>query len=175
VALAIPDACCEAAVTTWRLQFLAADTGRPRPDLRFPAVPDASLVRVVGWNPAGEAVAVAYVGSSDPGPANTYTSRTDFHLVRRTDLVVLTAGSDRMRVLLSAPDGIEALDVADLAVAAGGVAAVPRTPFVFDPRWWWALGGGGLLLAQIVIAFVAVAVMRGRRRSPLSRSREGRP
>jgi hypothetical protein len=166
VALAIPEACCEAAVTTWRLEFLAADTGRARPDLAFPAVPDTSLLRLVGWNPAGEAVAVAYVGKSNSGPLASYLSRTDFHLVRRADLVALPPGAGQARVLLSPPDGIEALDVADLAVAAGGVAVVPRTPFVFDPRWWWAIGGSGLLLAQIVIAFVAVAVMRGRRRSP---------
>jgi hypothetical protein len=69
-----------------------------------------------------------------------------------------------MRVLLSAPDGVEALDVAELAVAAEGVAAVPRPPFVFDPRWWWALGGAALLLAQIVIAFVATAIARSRSR-----------
>jgi hypothetical protein len=105
---------------------------------------------------------VAYVGRSTPGPANTYLSPTDFQLVRRADLVALGPGADQMRVLLSAPDGVEALDVAELAVAAEGVAVVPRTPFLFDPRWWWALGGGGLLLAQIVIAFVALAVMRSR-------------
>ena len=99
---------------------------------------------------------------STPGPANTYLSPTDFQLVRRADLVALPPGAAQSRVLLSAPDGVEALDVAELAVAAEGVAVVPRTPFLFDPRWWWALGGGGLLLAQIVVAFVALAVMRSR-------------
>jgi hypothetical protein len=164
VAVAVPQEWRDAAVTTWHLLFLDAETGRARRDLTFPDVPGASLIRLVGWTPAGEVVAVAYVGRSDPGPASTYASRTDFQLVRRVDLVALRPGADRMRVLLSAPDGVEALDVAGQAVAAGGVAAVPRPPFVFDPRWWWALGGGGLLLAQIVIAFVALALMR--RRSP---------
>jgi hypothetical protein len=164
VAIAVPESCCVAAVTTWRLEFLGADTGRPRPDLRFPAVPGASVIRLVGWNPAGEAVAVAHVGREDPGPLAGYRSRTDFQLVRRADLIVLRPGAGQVGVLLSAPDGIEMLDVAEDAVARGGVAAVPRTPFVFDPRWWWALGGGGLLLTQIVIAFIAVAVMRTRRR-----------
>ena len=166
VAVAVPREWRDAAVTTWHLLFLDARTGRARRELTFPDVPGASLIRVVGWTPAGEAVAVAYVGESDPGPADTYTSRTDFQLVRRVDVVALSPGTGESRVLLSAPDGVEALDVAAQAVATEGVGAVPRTPFVFDPRWWWALGGGGLLLAQAVIAFVAVAVMRGRRRSP---------
>ena len=161
VAIAVPRD--DAAVTTWHLLFKDADTGRSRSEPDYPEVPGASLIRLVGWTPAGEAVAVAYVGRSDPGPTDTYASRTDFHLVRRADLVALRPGAGQVRVLLSAPDGVEALDVAEQAVAAGGVAAVPRPPFVFVPRWWWALGGAVLLLAQIVIAFAALAVMRGRR------------
>jgi hypothetical protein len=163
VAVAVPQEWRDAAVTSWRLLFLDAQTGRARRELAFPDVPGASLIRLVGWTPAGEAVAVAYVGRPDPGPVDTYASRTDFHLVRRVDLVALGPGAGEPRVLLSAPDGIEALDVAEQAVATEGVAAVPRTPFVLNPRWWWALAVGGLLLAQIVIAFVAVAVMRSRR------------
>jgi hypothetical protein len=167
VAVTAPVYCCNTVTASWQLVFYDAATGDRRPDARFSPGTEATVIRLVGWTSTGEAVAVAFVAKDRPGDLTTYISRTDVDLVRRADLVVL-APNRPARVLLSAPDGVEALDVAEMAVATDGMAAVPRPPLALVPSWWGALGLAGVVVAQIVIAFVAMAVLRARRRrSPL--------
>jgi hypothetical protein len=174
VALAVPMPCCGTTTADWALWFYDAATGERRPDPQYSVAADLTAIRLVGWTPAGEAVAVAFVAKDRSADLTSYISRTDFDLVRRAELVAL-APNRPARVLLRAPDGVEALDVAELAVATEGVAAVPGPPLILVPSSWWAFGGGAVVVAQILIAFVAVAVMRARRhRSPLAVTRPDR-
>ncbi|NHC13121.1 WD40 repeat domain-containing protein [Motilibacter deserti] len=133
----------------WTFRLVDASTGALRP-AAFPTVGDAVTLRAVGWRAGDRVVAIAY----RPEDYATQPTDTDtgFAVVRRADLVEVTAGASSARTLLRPPWQTLAMDVAQQAAASGLTFTSPDPPPVHLGRATSAVVGlasAALLLAVL--------------------------
>ncbi|MDO3686847.1 hypothetical protein [Micromonospora sp. C28ISP2-4] len=150
----------EVAADRWRLRRVDTD-GRDLPAPPLAAVSGVTAIRLLGWLPDGTAWVVAY--RPEPGAPTWYAGdglamdqRTAYGNVRSIRVLGLTPGAAAPVTLLTAPDQVLAVDVADSVVHAGRVreADPPSGP---GGRVWW---GAGL----VALALVGLAAYRRLRR-----------
>ncbi|WP_433312635.1 WD40 repeat domain-containing protein [Micromonospora chersina] len=139
--------------TRWRLRRVDPATGRDLGVLALPAVDGVTTIRLLGWWPDGSALVVGY--RPDPhaparfdGPVDM-DQRTVYPNVRTVRVLGLTPGAAVPDTLLTAPDQVLAIDVADAVVRAGRVRAAdpPSGP---GGRVWWAAGAAALVLGGLL-------------------------
>ncbi|GIJ57968.1 WD40 repeat domain-containing protein [Virgisporangium aurantiacum] len=162
IAVSVTEGCC-----THRFAFHDIATGVEQPERRSVAVPDTGALRLLGWSPRGEAVAVAF--RHDPGaePASD-AGRTWFEVVRRVEVVTVGSGA----VIINASSNVQAVDLADQAIATGQMVTAPPKPTGFDPPFPLAfedLPVVAILLLPVSVPVVAVIslvwLVRWRRRA----------
>ncbi|NES29312.1 hypothetical protein GCE86_17780 [Micromonospora terminaliae] len=150
----------------WRLRRVdtsGTDLGVPA----LPAVAGVTTIRLLGWQADGTAVVVGY--RPEPNSPASFTGalemdqRTAYGNVRTVRVLGLAPGAAAPTTLLTAPDQVLAIDVADAVVRAGRVRAAdpPSGP---GGRVWWAAGAAALLLGGLV----AARLLRRRRRAQRS-------
>ena len=149
----------EVAADRWRLRRVDTD-GRELPAPPLAAVSGVTAIRLLGWLPDGTAWVVAY--RPEPSAPSWYADglemdqRTAYGNVRSIRVLGLTPGAAAPVTVLTAPDQVLAVDVADSVVHAGRVreADPPSGP---GGRVWW---GAGL----VALALVGLAAYRRLRR-----------
>ncbi|MGC4895380.1 TolB family protein [Micromonospora sp. DT31] len=141
----------EAAGDRWRLRRV--DTGgRELPAPALPAVSGVGAIRLLGWQPDGTAWVVAY--RPEPGAPYRYADelamdqRTAYANVRSIRVLGLMPGAATPATLLTAPDQVLAVDVADSVVHAGRVREA-NPPSVLGGRVWWGAGVVALVLGGL--------------------------
>ncbi|MFI6329278.1 hypothetical protein ACIBBG_13395 [Micromonospora chersina] len=150
----------------WRLRRVDT-TGKDLGVLALPAVAGVSTIRLLGWQADGTAMVVAYrpepnSPASFAGPLDM-DQRIAYGNVRAIRVLGLAPAATAPTTLLTAPDQVLAIDVADAVVRAGRVRAAdpPSGP---GGRVWWAAGAAALVLGGLV----AARLLRRRRRVHLS-------
>ncbi|MEU9825709.1 WD40 repeat domain-containing protein [Micromonospora chersina] len=156
--------------TRWRLRRVDPATGRDLGVLALPAVDGVTTIRLLGWWPDGSALVVGYRPDPDSparfdGPLDM-DQRTVYPNVQTVRVLELTPGAAAPNTLLTAPDQVLAIDVADAVVRAGRIRAAdpPAGP---GGRFWWAAGAaalvvGGLLARRLLRRGRAPRLTRGR-------------
>ncbi|PSK64554.1 hypothetical protein B0E53_03479 [Micromonospora sp. MH33] len=153
----------------WRLRRVDT-TGKDLGAPALPAVAGVTTIRLLGWQADGTAVVVAY--RPEPNSPTSFEGalemdqRTVYGNVRTVRVLGLAPGAAAPTTLLTAPDQVLAIDVADAVVRAGRVrtADPPAGP---GGRFWWAAGVvalvlGGLLARRLLRRGRARRVTRGR-------------
>ncbi|GHJ52340.1 hypothetical protein Nm8I071_16470 [Nonomuraea sp. TT08I-71] len=165
----LPDGTLAAAsrdpdTTRWRLRRVDPASGRDLGLLALPAVDGVTTIRLLGWWPDGSALVVGYRPDPDSperfdGPVDM-DQRTVYPNVQTIRVLGLAPGAAAPATLLTAPDQVLAIDVADAVVRAGRVRAAdpPSGP---GGRVWWAAGAAALVLGGLV----AARLLRRRRRA----------
>ncbi|MFF0656680.1 hypothetical protein [Micromonospora tulbaghiae] len=141
----------EVAADRWRLRRVDTD-GRELPAPPLAAVSGVTTVRLLGWLPDGTAWVVAY--RPEPSAPSWYADglamdqRTAYGNVRSIRVLALTPGATAPVTVLTAPDQVLAVDVADSVVRAGRVreADPPSGP---GGRVWWGAGLVALALGGL--------------------------
>ncbi|MER5458376.1 hypothetical protein ABT008_26760 [Micromonospora sp. NPDC002389] len=144
--------------TDWSLRLLDPATGREARPLDLPAVSDVTTIRLLGWGPDGSALVVAFT----PNPLSEdrfdqpleIDQRTSYGSVRGVRVLALTPGAAEPRTVLTAPDQILAIDVADGVIESGRVREASPPGGVGGRFWWWT----GL----IILVWGGIAAYRGR-------------
>ncbi|MDG4774353.1 hypothetical protein [Solwaraspora sp. WMMD792] len=146
----------------WRLIGVDPATGTEAPGQRLPAVTDMLAVRLLGWQPGGAAVVVAY----QPGPTgrSSYPSlgqRISYGHVGGVQLMSLAPGETTPTVRMTAADGVRAIDVADRALATGVIRPGQQPSRWPGPRFWlWPAVGLVVAALLLPVAYRAVGVRR---------------
>ncbi|MFG1678173.1 TolB family protein [Micromonospora sp. NPDC049282] len=163
------------ATDRWRLSRVDVE-GRALPAPALPAVSGVTAIRLLGWQADGSAWVVAYQPEPNmpfvPTSGLEIDQRTWYGHVRSIRVLGLSPGAAEPTMLLTAPDQVLAIDVADAVVHAGRVREA-HPPSGLGGRVWW-----GLALAVLALAGVAAfrlsrrRARRGRRLSP-GRARRG--
>ncbi|MEU7760296.1 hypothetical protein [Micromonospora aurantiaca (nom. illeg.)] len=141
----------EPAADRWRLRRVDTD-GRELPAPPLAAVSGVTAIRLLGWLPDGTAWVVAY--RPEPSAPSWYADglemdqRTAYGNVRSIRVLSLTPGAAAPVTVLTAPDQVLAVDVADSVVHAGRVreADPPSGP---GGRVWWGAGLVALVLGGL--------------------------
>lgn len=130
IAIAVPLRCCLPVNTDWNLRFIAASTGESAADRGLAVIKGATAVRILGWNSTDRAVVVAFRPELflDRFPNIV---RTSFANVQRVDIVALEPG-ETPALLLTSPDQVLSIDIADQAIAGGAIVPAPPNP-LFPP------------------------------------------
>ncbi|MGY0005335.1 hypothetical protein [Micromonospora sp. I033] len=145
--------------TRWRLSRVDPATGRDLGALALPAVDGVTTIRLLGWWPDGSALVVGY--RPDPGSPERFDGpvamdqRTVYPNVQTVRVLALAPGAAAPTTLLTAPDQVLAIDVADEVVRSGRVRAADPPSGVGGRFWWWAgpvalVLLGGLLVRRVV-------------------------
>ncbi|WP_158573834.1 hypothetical protein [Micromonospora craniellae] len=133
-------------------------TGRDAGPLDVPAVSDVTTIRLLGWGPDGSALVVAY--RPEPLAPTRFDQpleidqRTAYGNVRGVRVLALSPGAAEPRTMLTAPDQILAIDVADGVIESGRVREASPSGGVGGRFWWWT----GL----IILVWGGIAAYRGR-------------
>jgi Tol biopolymer transport system component len=150
----------QAASTDWTLRAVDPTTGRDVAPLDLPQVSGVSAIRLLGWRPEGSALVVAY----QPGPhvpvqfddPMEIDQRTTYGNVRAIRILALTPGADTPSTVMTAPEQVLAVDVADDVISSGRTRDAGPPGGVGGRFWVWTT------LIALVIA--GVAAFRGRKR-----------
>ncbi|MCZ7436149.1 hypothetical protein O7598_07085 [Micromonospora sp. WMMC241] len=159
------------ATDRWRLGRVDVE-GRALPAPALPTVSGVTAIRLLGWQADGSAWVVAYrpepnaPALSTGGPLDM-GERTWYQIVRSIRVLGLTPGAAAPTTLLTAPDQVLAIDVADAVVHAGRVREA-HPPSGLGGRVWW---GVSLVVLLLGVVFGYRRVRRGR---PVSRGRARR-
>ncbi|CCH19851.1 hypothetical protein [Micromonospora lupini] len=135
----------------WTLRHVDPATGRDVGPLRLPAVPGVVSIRLLGWTPDGSALVAAYQPdplAPDP-PLQEQTgqpSGTD-QTVRTVRVLALTPGATAPRTVLTAPDQVVAVDIADQVIRSGRIRDAQPPGGVGGRFWIWT----GLLTVLVTI------------------------
>lgn len=163
------------------ITLVSAATGAPVANTPRFTVTDVTTVRLLGWWPDGRAVVVAY--RPEPGAPPTFDTGvghggpTDFDVVRRISVLALRPEGGIQEVI-TVPDALLSVDVADSAMASGllrpfpAARAWPARPGMVAALT--ALTSGPVLFVLLVVVLVLSARRRpgpGRARPPRTRRR----
>ncbi|NES13955.1 MULTISPECIES: hypothetical protein [Micromonospora] len=148
----------------WRLRRADPATGRDLGALELPAVTGVTTIRLLGWRPDGSALVVAY----RPEPAAParfdepmeMDQRTTYGLVRSVAVLALVPGAAAPTTVLTAPEQVLAIDVADNVVHSGRIRDADP-PWGVGGRFWWWAGSVALLLLGGLLARRVVTRARG--------------
>ncbi|MGC4760479.1 hypothetical protein [Micromonospora trifolii] len=140
--------------TDWSLRRVDSATGRDTTPLPLPGVTGVTAIRLLGWGPDGAALVVAY----QPEPLSPdrfdqpleLDQRTAYPNVRSVRVLALAPDATAPRTLMTAPEQVLAVDVAD-SVISGGRTRDANPPGGVGGRFW-----GWALLITLVIAGIAV-------------------
>lgn len=138
----------------WRLRHADPATGRDLGALELPAVTGVTTIRLLGWRPDGSALVVAY----RPEPAAParfdqpmdMDQRTAYGHVRSVAVLALVPGAAAPTTVLTAPEQVLAIDVAD-AVVHSGLVRDADPPWGVGGRFWWWTGAAALLLLGAIL------------------------
>ncbi|MFC3503584.1 TolB family protein [Micromonospora krabiensis] len=143
----------EAGTTDWNLRRVDPQ-GRDAGALRLPDVGGVAAIRLLGWNTGDSALVVAYQPDpvmldrfAQPLPMNQRTVHPD---VRTVTVLALTPGAPAPRVVMTAPDQVLAVDVADEVIHSGRTRDARPPGGVGARFWYWAF-----LAAVVVTGLVA--------------------
>ncbi|SCE98829.1 WD40 repeat domain-containing protein [Micromonospora chokoriensis] len=145
--------------TGWTLRQVDPTSGRDVGPLRLPAVSGAVAVRLLGWAPDGSALVAAYL----PDPAapdlpleeQSNPPMSDQRL-RTVRVLALTPGATAPRTVLTAPDQVIAVDVADQVIRNGRVRDAQPPGGVGGRFWFWT----GLLTVLVTVGLLYVSRQR---------------
>ncbi|QLQ37207.1 hypothetical protein [Micromonospora robiginosa] len=138
----------------WRLGRVDVE-GRELPAPALPTVSGVTAIRLLGWQADGSAWVVAYrpepnaPAFSTGGPLEM-GERTWYQVVRSIRVLGLTPGASAPATLLTAPDQVLAVDVADAVVRSGRVREADP-PSGLGGRVWWSVGLVVLVLGGVVV------------------------
>ncbi|MBY8873876.1 hypothetical protein K7640_18770 [Micromonospora sp. PLK6-60] len=157
---------------TWRLRhadpangrevrMVDPGTGRETGAAELPGVSGVTAIRLLGWTDAGAAMVVGYLPHPN-APARfdqplEMDQRTAYGNVGSVRVLALDPGTATPRTLLTAPDEVVAVDVADDVVRAARVRKADP-PAGLGPRFWLGAGLAG------VAGLAVLGVARWRRR-----------
>ncbi|WP_422736260.1 hypothetical protein ACN263_22090 [Micromonospora sp. WMMD729] len=137
----------------WTLRRVDPATGRDVGALRLPAVSGVVAIRLLGWAPDGSALVAAYqpepLAPDRPLEESTDPPSTRDGGVRTVRVLALTPGAAAPRTVLTAPDQVVDVDVADQVLRSGRIRDA-RPPGGVGGRFWLWTG----LLAVLVTATV---------------------
>ncbi|MEU4526884.1 hypothetical protein AB0F49_01515 [Micromonospora ureilytica] len=144
----------KAGTTEWSLHRVDPGTGRDVAPLPLPGVTGVTTIRLLGWGPDGSALVVAY----QPEPLSPdrfdqpleLDQRTAYPNVRSVRVLALTPDATAPRTLLTAPEQILAVDVADNVISSGRTRDANPPGGVGGRFWAWGV------LITLVIAGIAV-------------------
>ncbi|PWR05648.1 hypothetical protein DKT68_25855 [Micromonospora acroterricola] len=146
--------------TEWTLRQVDPASGRDVGPLRLPAVSGVVAIRLLGWAPDGSALVAAY--QPDPlAPDRPLEEQTDppttDRRVRSVRVLALTPGATAPRTVLTAPDQVLAVDIADQVIQ-GGRTRDAQPPGGVGGRFWLWTG----LITVLVVAGTVLSVSRQR-------------
>ncbi|MFI7608988.1 TolB family protein [Micromonospora sp. NPDC049366] len=154
-----------AGTTTWSLRRVDPGTGRETGGPTLPAVAGVTAIQLLGWAPGGSAVVVAY--RPEPLAPTRFDEPLDldqrvaYGNVRAVRVLALDPGGAEPRTLMTAPEQVLAVDVADQVIASGRTRDAHPPGGVGGRFWYWTV------LTTLLVA--GVAVFRGRERLALWR------
>ncbi|MFI6761720.1 hypothetical protein ACIBF5_21525 [Micromonospora sp. NPDC050417] len=131
------------------LRYLDPATGAPATGPVLPAVPGVTTIRLLGWRPSGGAMVVAY--HPEPAMAASVDDATAYDNVRTVRVLALDPAATAPVTLLTAPDQVLAIDVADDVVHGGRVRSADPPSGVGPWFWFWAGSAGVALLVLILV------------------------
>nr|WTA67872.1 hypothetical protein OHB51_01450 [Micromonospora sp. NBC_00855] len=144
----------KAGTTDWSLRRVDPATGRDTAPLPLPGVTGVTAIRLLGWGPDGSALVIAY----QPEPLSPdrfdqpleLDQRTAYPNVRSVRVLALTPDATAPRTLMTAPEQILAVDVADNVISSGRTRDANPPGGVGGRFWAWGI------LITLVIAGIAV-------------------
>ncbi|MEV4483457.1 hypothetical protein [Micromonospora coxensis] len=147
----------------WSLRRVDPGTGRNLGPSALPAVDGVTAIRLLGWATDGSAWVVGYQPDVD-SPTRfdqplAIDQRTTYQEVQTVRVLALTPGAAAPTTLLTAPDQVLALDVADHVVRAGRVRAADPPTGVGGRFWWWTG-----LATVVALGLLVLRSVRRRRR-----------
>ncbi|MFG2059060.1 hypothetical protein ACGFI9_34095 [Micromonospora sp. NPDC048930] len=151
--------------TRWRVRHVDPATGRDLGALALPAVTGVTTIRLLGWRPDGSALVVAY--RPEPAAPTRFDQplemdqRTAYGNVRSVAVLALVPGAAAPTTVLTAPEQVLAIDVADQVVHSGRVRDADP-PWGVGGRFWWWTG----LVALVLLAGFLVRRVVTRARGP---------
>ncbi|MEU1588470.1 hypothetical protein [Micromonospora sp. NPDC005710] len=148
----------KAGTTDWSLRRVDPANGREAAPLLLPGVAGVTAIRLLGSGPDGSALVVAY----QPEPLSPdrfdqpleLDQRTHYSNVRSVRVLALTPDATAPRTLMTAPEQILAVDVADDVVSAGRTRDANPPGGVGGRFWGWGI------LITLVIAGIGVYLNR---------------
>ncbi|MGW3606183.1 hypothetical protein [Micromonospora sp. NPDC005161] len=145
--------------TEWTLRQVDPTSGRDVGPLRLPAVPGVVAIRLLGWAPDGSALVAAY--QPDPlAPDLPLEEQSDPPMsdqrVRTVRVLALTPGATAPRTVLTAPDQVVAVDVADQVVRSGRVRDAQPPGGVGGRFWLWS----GLIMVLVTVGVLYASRQR---------------
>jgi len=149
----------------WRLRRVDPASGQDLGRLELPAVEDVTTIRLLGWRPDGSALVVAY--RPEPNAPARFDQpleigqRTSYGNVRSIRVLALTPGAAVPTTVLTTPEQVLAIDVADDVVQAGRIRAADP-PWGLGGRFWWWFG----LAALALLGYVGIRRLVRRARGP---------
>ncbi|WP_328848735.1 hypothetical protein [Micromonospora zamorensis] len=143
----------------WTLRQVDPASGRDVGPLRLPAVSGVVAIRLLGWAPDGSALVAAYqpdaLAPDLPLEEQTAPPTSD-QRVRTVRVLALTPGATAPRTVLTAPDQVIAVDVADQVIRSGRVRDAQPPGGVGGRFWLWT----GLVTMLVTVAVLYVSRQR---------------
>ncbi|MGW5576333.1 hypothetical protein [Micromonospora chokoriensis] len=143
----------------WTLRQVDPASGRDVGPLALPAVSGVVSIRLLGWAPDGSALVAAYL----PDPAapdlpleEQSNPPTSDQRVRTVRVLALTPGASTPRTVLTAPDQVIAVDVADQVIRNGRVRDAQPPGGVGGRFWLWT----GLLTMLVTVGLLYASRQR---------------
>ncbi|MFG1870526.1 hypothetical protein [Micromonospora arborensis] len=144
----------------WTLRHVDSTTGRDVGPLRLPAVSGVVAIRLLGWAPDGSALVAAYepdpLAPDRPLEEQTDPPSTSDQQVRTVRVLALTPGASAPRTVLTAPDQVVAVDVADQVIRSGRIRDAQPPGGVGGRFWLWS----GLLTVLVIVSTLYVGRQR---------------
>ncbi|MFF5176835.1 TolB family protein [Micromonospora sp. NPDC000316] len=133
----------KAGTSDWSLRSVDPTTGRDTGPLPLPGVSGVTAIRLLGWGPGGSALVVAY----QPEPLSPdrfdqpleMDQRTAYPNVRRVRVLALTPDATAPRTMMTAPEQILAVDVADNVIHSGRTRDASPPDGVGARFWFWTI------------------------------------
>ncbi|HEY2669952.1 MAG TPA: hypothetical protein VGJ07_06200 [Rugosimonospora sp.] len=150
---------------SWVLRYVDPVTGAARPGPGTAAVSGVTAIRLLGWRPDHSALVVAYQPET-AAPTRVdgergLDQRTAYGNVRSVRVLSLAPGASVPVTVLTAPEQVLAIDVADNVIESGHVRGADPPTGVGPRFWFWS---GVLVAVAAALLFGAYRLRRGRGR-----------
>jgi hypothetical protein len=150
---------------SWVLRYVDPVTGAGRPGPGTPAVSGVTAIRLLGWRPDHSALVVAYQPET-AAPTRFdgqlgLDQRTAYGNVHSVRVLSLAPGASAPITVLTAPEQVLAIDVADNVIASGHVRRADPPTGVGPRFWFWS---GVLVAVAAGLVFGAYRLRGGRGR-----------
>ncbi|MGW2624863.1 hypothetical protein [Micromonospora taraxaci] len=145
--------------TEWTLRQVDPASGRDVGPLALPAVSGVVSIRLLGWAPDGSALVAAYLPdpvAPDLPLEEQSNPPTSDQRVRTVRVLALTPGATAPRTVLTAPDQVIAVDVADEVIRSGRVRDAQPPGGVGGRFWLWTI----LLTVLVTVGLLCASRQR---------------